>query len=73
MTNAEFWEKAEQIFKRYHTRAGQFITSDPTGDEHSENVADFLYDMNVLADDWYNRKDDKDDKETDHGNHPERP
>jgi len=56
MTAVEFWIKAEEIFSKHRRRAGQFTTSDPTGEEHCENVSDFLTDMDALMSEWYNRR-----------------
>jgi ribosomal protein S27E len=58
MTVTEFWESASKTFKEHHDRAGKFISSDPTGEDHYENIADFLTDMYSLASAWYNRTSD---------------
>jgi len=59
MTISAFWARAEKIFKEHRNQAGRFITSDLTGEEHYQNVMDFLSDVDSLVDDWYNRGDEK--------------
>ena len=55
MLVAAFWAKAEKIFNHH---SDQFKATSLTGEQQCENISDFLVDMDALASEWYNCRED---------------
>ena len=55
MLVAAFWAKAEKIFNHH---SDQFKATSLMGEQQYENISDFLVDMDALASEWYNYRED---------------
>ena len=64
MSLNQFWRKADHILTIYRSKYRHAILTD---DEQLENVSEFLTDMDALASEWYNWKDEK--EKASNGNH----